>query len=180
MSAAMTAVIVPIQAMTQSASDEAWNRKLTRTSMNTPAATIVAAWIRAEIGVGPSIASGNQTWSGNCADFPTAPQKTSSATVVRNAGFAESFAIEAAMSVKTTLRVALQIIRIPSMNPKSPRRFVMNALFAAFAAALRSYQWPISRYEQTPTSSQKMNIITKLFARTMPIIANMKRESDAK
>ena len=30
---------------------------------------MVAAWIRAETGVGPSIASGSQTYSGNCADF---------------------------------------------------------------------------------------------------------------
>jgi hypothetical protein len=32
---------------------------------NTPAATMVAAWISALTGVGPSIASGSQTWSGN-------------------------------------------------------------------------------------------------------------------
>ena len=37
---------------------------------------IVAAWIIALTGVGPSMASGSQTWRGNCADFPTAPQKT--------------------------------------------------------------------------------------------------------
>ncbi len=35
--------------------------------------TIVAAWIRAETGVGPSIASGNQVWSGTCADLANAP-----------------------------------------------------------------------------------------------------------
>ena len=44
--------------------------------MNTPAVTIVAAWISALTGVGPSIASGNQTCSGNWADLPTAPQKS--------------------------------------------------------------------------------------------------------
>ena len=32
-----------------------------RATMYTPAVTIVAAWIKAETGVGPSIASGNQT-----------------------------------------------------------------------------------------------------------------------
>ena len=37
--------------------------------MYTPAATIVAAWIKAETGVGPSIASGNQTCSGTWADL---------------------------------------------------------------------------------------------------------------
>ncbi len=35
--------------------------------------TIVAAWIRAETGVGPSIASGSQTYSGNWALLPNAP-----------------------------------------------------------------------------------------------------------
>jgi len=31
-----------------------------RQTMNTPAVTIVAAWMSADTGVGPSIASGNQ------------------------------------------------------------------------------------------------------------------------
>ncbi len=43
------------------------------TSMKTPAVTIVAACIKALAGVGPSIASGNQLKSGNCADLPNAP-----------------------------------------------------------------------------------------------------------
>ena len=40
-----------------------------RPTRYTPAATIVAAWISALTGVGPSIASGSQTCSGNCADL---------------------------------------------------------------------------------------------------------------
>ena len=40
------------------------------------AATMVAAWIMAETGVGPSIASGSQMCSGNCADLPAAPMKS--------------------------------------------------------------------------------------------------------
>ena len=39
----------------------------------TPAVTIVAAWINAETGVGPSMASGNQTCKPTWADLPTAP-----------------------------------------------------------------------------------------------------------
>src|SRR5581483_4164220 len=35
-----------------------------RATMYTPAVTIVAAWISAETGVGPSIASGSHTYSG--------------------------------------------------------------------------------------------------------------------
>ena len=39
------------------------------TTKNTPAVTIVAACIKAETGVGPSMASGNQVCNKNCADF---------------------------------------------------------------------------------------------------------------
>jgi len=44
-----------------------------RETMYTPAVTMVAAWIKAETGVGPSIASGSQMYKGICADFPHAP-----------------------------------------------------------------------------------------------------------
>src|SRR5688500_10885672 len=47
-----------------------------RPTMKMPAVTIVAAWISAEMGVGPSIESGSQTCSGNCADLPIAPMKS--------------------------------------------------------------------------------------------------------
>jgi len=45
-----------------------------RVSRYTPAVTMVAAWISAETGVGPSMASGSQMWNGNCADLPEAPR----------------------------------------------------------------------------------------------------------
>ncbi len=44
-----------------------------RATMKMPAVTMVAAWISAEIGVGPSIESGSQTCSGICALLPIAP-----------------------------------------------------------------------------------------------------------
>ena len=44
-----------------------------RATMKIPAVTMVAAWISAEIGVGPSIESGSHTCSGTCADLPIAP-----------------------------------------------------------------------------------------------------------
>ena len=47
---------------------------------------MVAAWMSAETGVGPSIASGSQMWSGNCADLPMAPMATSIAAAVIAAG----------------------------------------------------------------------------------------------
>ena len=49
------------------------NRGDMRATMNIPAVTMVAAWIRAEIGVGPSIESGSHTCRGNCALLPIAP-----------------------------------------------------------------------------------------------------------
>ena len=51
---------------------------LTRTIRYTPAVTIVAAWISADTGVGPAMASGSQMYSGSCADLPTAPTNSSS------------------------------------------------------------------------------------------------------
>ena len=38
---------------------------------------MVAAWISAETGVGPAIASPSQDCSGNCADLPQAPSSSS-------------------------------------------------------------------------------------------------------
>ena len=80
--AASSAVMPPIHATTVIASPLASKNGCARATRNTPAVTIVAAWIRAETGVGPSMASGSQTWSGNCALLPTAPRKSSSAIAV--------------------------------------------------------------------------------------------------
>ena len=49
---------------------------------NTPAVTIVAAWISADTGVGPSIASGSHRYSGSCALLPHAPTNANSAIAV--------------------------------------------------------------------------------------------------
>src|SRR5690349_18700710 len=67
------AVVAPITRTNDSAVSECTNSGDMRATMNTPAVTIVAAWINAEIGVGPSIESGSQTCSGTCADLPIAP-----------------------------------------------------------------------------------------------------------
>ena len=50
----------------------------------TPAVTIVAAWISALTGVGPSIASGSQVCSGICADFANAPTSSSTQPATRS------------------------------------------------------------------------------------------------
>src|SRR6186997_341004 len=53
-----------------------------RQTMKTPAVTIVAAWIKAETGVGPAIASGNHTYSGIWALLPAQPRNTDQPTSV--------------------------------------------------------------------------------------------------
>ena len=68
-----SAVVAPITVTNVSAVSESSNRGLMRATMKMPAVTIVAAWISAEIGVGPSIESGSQTCSGTCALLPIAP-----------------------------------------------------------------------------------------------------------
>ena len=68
-----SAVMAPMIRMKFSAVSDSSNSGDMRDTMKMPAVTIVAAWISAEMGVGPSIESGSQTCSGNCADLPIAP-----------------------------------------------------------------------------------------------------------
>src|SRR5271168_709553 len=75
--AASSAVAAPITQIVSPETGESANRAELRTTRYTPAVTIVAAWIRAETGVGPAIASGSQVWSRNCADLPIAPMNSS-------------------------------------------------------------------------------------------------------
>src|SRR5215831_20189139 len=53
--------------------------------MYTPAVTMVAAWIKADTGVGPAIASGNHVYNGIWALFPTAPTNNRMVIPVRSA-----------------------------------------------------------------------------------------------
>ena len=76
------AVIAPIIITKLSAVSDSSNRGDMRATMKIPAVTIVAAWMSAEIGVGPSIESGSQTCSGNCADLPIAPMNSAMHTTV--------------------------------------------------------------------------------------------------
>src|SRR6202044_1072561 len=66
-------VVAPMMSTNESAVSDCSNNGDMRATMKIPAVTMVAAWINAEIGVGPSIDSGNQTCSGTCADLPIAP-----------------------------------------------------------------------------------------------------------
>src|SRR5580658_3225937 len=67
------AVVAPIMSTTDSAVSDSSNSGDMRATMKMPAVTMVAAWISAEMGVGPSMESGSHTCSGTCADLPMAP-----------------------------------------------------------------------------------------------------------
>src|ERR1700722_15795881 len=67
------AVVAPITSTNDSAASEYSNSGDMRATMKMPAVTMVAAWMSAEIGVGPSMESGSHTCRGTCADLPMAP-----------------------------------------------------------------------------------------------------------
>ncbi|OPX60884.1 MAG: hypothetical protein A4E30_01069 [Methanomassiliicoccales archaeon PtaB.Bin215] len=66
------------------------------------------------------------------------------------------------------------------MNMTSPTLVTKNAFLAARAAEGLSYQKPMSRYEQRPTSSQNTNIWKKLLARTSPSMTPTNRQISVK
>src|SRR3954451_1316363 len=72
-----SSVTVPTRTTASRASGDIARIGLDRTSRYTPAVTMVAAWISADTGVGPSIASSSQDCSGTCADLPQAARSSS-------------------------------------------------------------------------------------------------------
>src|SRR6478736_1500767 len=60
---------------------------------------MVAAWMRAEAGVGPSIASGSQSWNGTRPDLPATPMTTPTSPTVS--------AVSCPLAVSTAMRSVL-------------------------------------------------------------------------
>ena len=120
------------------------NRGDRRATMKTPAVTMVAAWISADTGVGPSIASGSQVCSMNCADLPIAPMNSSrQATSMTGQSVAErrceALARRGRAPPRTSSRsrpdlVTKKTVKMPSRKPKSPTRLTTKALMAAALA----------------------------------------------
>ena len=121
-----------------------------------PAATIVAAWIRADAGVGPSIASGSQSWNGNWADLPRMPMSSRTMARVRSPspGAAQAPVSRQSAAVgaqwASTLGYAVEpgpeaSTSTPRRNPTSAKRVTRNALSAARRALALRLQWPMSR-----------------------------------
>src|SRR5206468_5510622 len=55
---------------------------------------------------------------------------------------------------------------MPIIKPTSPVRVVRNAFNAASEFGFSSHQWPMSMYEQRPTSSQPMSSWSRLLDTT--------------
>src|SRR5665648_201616 len=123
-----------------------------RTTRYTPAVTIVAAWISADTGVGPAIASPSQLCSGNCADLLQAPSSNSRPIAVSVPLLAP--ATPASTPAKLTVPNVANMSMIATDMPKSPTRLATNALLAAAALAGTWFQKPMSRYDARPTPSQ--------------------------
>ena len=113
--------------------------------MNTPAVTIVAAWISALTGVGPSIASGSQVCRPSCADLPIAPTNNSRhSNVIVSTRIPRKPMVDPAMPGAASRIAGIDTVpntrnvpKMPSEKPKSPTRFTTNALIAAaFALGL--------------------------------------------
>ena len=103
---------------------------------------MVAAWIRAETGVGPSMASGNQMCNGNMADLPAPPIKISTIAQVmaeipiklNPAAFANMLVPGSVSLAKSKVPVTNDMIRIPIRKPRSAKRVTMNAFLDAATA----------------------------------------------
>lgn len=130
---------------------------------------MVAAWMRAEIGVGPSIASGSQTCKGNWADLAIGPMNIKQASNVRVATGNTGWSAEAdkraqlmACQISTLLAsvnvrmpcprccvqkpcVQYKSIKMPIRKPQSPMRLTTNAFKQAYAALDLYHQKPIKR-----------------------------------
>src|ERR1700749_1445109 len=113
---------------------------------------MVAAWISAETGVGPSIASPSQACSGTCADLAQAPDSSSNPIHINALWLAP--AAEPKTPEYDRVPKLAKITKIASASPASPTRFITKAFLAAVAAAGLWYQNPTSRKEARPTPSQ--------------------------
>ena len=108
--------------------------------------TIVAAWIRAETGVGPSMASGSHVCSGTWADFANAPTSSRSRPPMRSPSlWPKTSGAWAKTSRKFSVPVLRKMKNVPSTRPTSPSTLMTNALMPARVAVSRRNQKEMSR-----------------------------------
>ena len=97
-------------------------------STTVPAATIVAAWMSALAGVGPSMASASQSWKGTCADLPSTPMTMSVMATARAAPSAPSPDQASTTPVRLVVPAPAARPTMPRTNPMSATRVTRKAL----------------------------------------------------
>jgi hypothetical protein len=103
---------------------------------------MVAAWIKAETGVGPSIASGSHIWNGNMADLPTPPINTKIIDHVITESPRKPIPVPWVIAdpvglvreMKSNVFVLKDKIRIPIKKPRSANLVTINAFLEALTA----------------------------------------------
>ncbi len=153
MVAAKNAVVAPMNITKACAVGASSNKGDSRATMKTPAVTMVAAWISADTGVGPSMASGNQVCSRNCADLPIAPMNSrrharvsaSTCQPKKSMVLPTRAGAPPKMVSKSVEPISANTAKMPSAKPKSPTRLTTKALIAAALAEGFWYQKPIRR-----------------------------------
>ena len=179
--AAKIAVEAPMNATMPSAHGANSKSGEKRATRNTPAVTMVAAWISAETGVGPSMASGSQVCRPSCADLPMAPMNSSTpisssvgkswpnacSVVLANSGTCWKMVSYWTLS-KTRKQAAT-----PSTRPKSPTRLTMNAFIAAAQADGFCTRSRSAGRRRRPTPSQPKNSCSRLSEVTSISIAKV-------
>jgi hypothetical protein len=107
---------------------------------------MVAAWIRADTGVGPSMASGSQVCSGTWADFAKAPTSTRMRPAVRAPSWVAPICLAwAKVPRKSSVFEWRKMKNVPSTSPTSPTTLITKALSPAAVAVVRRYQKEMSR-----------------------------------
>jgi len=139
-----SAVSAPTPATAALATGDIANSTLQRATRYTPAVTIVAAWISADTGVGPCMASGSHVYRGICADLPVQPRNRNRAIAVAAAPVS-AVGAWANTAPKSSVPKCWKIRNIAIRKPTSPMRFTMNAFFPASALIFSLNQKPISR-----------------------------------
>ena len=107
--------------------------------------TIVAAWISEETGVGPSIASGSQVWSGSCADLAKAPTSSSRQIAVTVHSLVwKTCGAFSKTSPYSKVPSSRKIRNAARTRPMSPTTLITKAFIPARVAVARRYQKLIS------------------------------------
>jgi hypothetical protein len=144
---------------------------------------MVAAWIRADTGVGPSMASGSHACKPIWADLPMAP--TNKKKQIHSKALKGTPKVIDSLIKKGTITNIVErskvlkkkkVNSIPISKPKSPTRLKINAFRAALFACIRVNQKLISKYEHKPTPSQPKKICIKLSAVIKMNIKNVNKD----